>query len=260
MTEHHRPVDTTALWPTLRAEATQYAEQNPLLADFYRRHILQHDHFAAALAWVLTEKLADHAEQHPDWHRLFADTFEAHPSAIEAALRDLICQVQSNASVKDHCTPLLHFGSFQALQAYRLAHAFWQAGNPAMATYLQGRMVCQFGVDIHPAAVIGSGIFFDHAVGIVIGETAVVEDDVTLFQSVTLGGTGKGSGDRHPKIRRGSFIGSGAVVLGNIEVGPEARVAAGAVVVKPVPPNKTMAGAVATEVQPRPKPTQEKSS
>lgn len=242
MAEYQREIDIENLWQTILQEAGAVASEFPLLTDFYDRNILQHSSFNDALAYVLAEKLTDNAEQVGQWH-LFLQQQMAENQVIErAALKDLLCQLQSNASIKDHYTPLLYFGGYQALQSYRFAHHCWQNNKKAMASYIQGRVVSLFGVDIHPAAVMGEGIFMDHAVGIVIGETAVVEDDVTLFQSVTLGGTGKGTGDRHPKVRRGAFIGSGAVIFGNIEIGENAKVAGGAVVVNSVPPGTTAVG------------------
>jgi len=138
--------------------------------------------------------------------------------------------------------PLLYFKGFHALQTHRLAHALIKAGRRDFAMYLQSRSSAVFGVDINPAARIGKGIFFDHATGIVVGETCVIDDDVSILQGVTLGGTGKEIGDRHPKIRHGVLIGAGAKILGNIEIGHCARVAAGSVVLAPVPHNKTVAG------------------
>jgi len=252
MTDYHRSIDLERLWHTVLAEARTDAQRFPVLADFYRLNLLQHATFAAALAYVLAAKLADSDAQIVPWHRLFNDLMAAHPEIEAAALKDLSCQLQSNASVKDHYTPLLHFGGYQALQSYRLAHACWQQGDRPLANYIQGRVVTLYGVDIHPAAQLGAGIFIDHAVGIVVGETAVIEDDVTIFQSVTLGGTGKGSGDRHPKVRQGVFIGSGALILGNIEIGAGAKVGAGAIVVKSVAPNQTVIGTAAKSISAAP--------
>ncbi|RDE19016.1 serine acetyltransferase [Motiliproteus coralliicola] len=245
MDDYRREIDLGRLWSTIHEEARRDAQQFPLLADFYQQQLLQHDNFGASLAYILATKLSDDPFRIDAWHAQFSQLMDSDPTIEAAALKDLCCQLQSNASIKDHYTPLLHFGGYQALQAHRLAHACWQRGDQPLANYIQGRVVSLYGVDIHPAARIGAGIFIDHAVGIVIGETAVIEDEVTIFQSVTLGGTGKGQGDRHPKIRRGAFIGSGALVLGNIEIGAEAKVAAGAVVVKPVAANQTVVGSAA---------------
>lgn len=248
MTQYQRQIDTKNLWSIIQQEAACIANESSLLDDFYQRNILQHSTFGEALAFVLAEKLADKPEQLAQWQHYIRSILAESQEINTAAKQDLLCQLQSNASIKDHSTPLLYFGGYQALQCYRLAHFCWCHQQRAMASYIQSRMVTLFGVDIHPGAVIGSGIFMDHAVGIVIGETAVVEDDVTLFQSVTLGGTGKGVGDRHPKVRRGAFIGCGAVIFGNIEVGVNAKVAGGAVVVKNVAAETTVVGPIAKEI------------
>lgn len=147
-----------------------------------------------------------------------------------------------------YSTPLLYLKGFHALQGYRVAHWLWQQGRHSLAVFLQNQISVVFSVDVHPAAQIGRGIMFDHATGIIIGETAVVEDDVSILQNVTLGGTGKEHGDRHPKIREGVMIGAGAKVLGNIEVGRGAKIGAGSVVLQPVPPHTTVAGVPAHEV------------
>jgi serine O-acetyltransferase len=143
---------------------------------------------------------------------------------------------------------VLYFKGFHAIQTHRLAHWLWEKGRKDFALYLQSRSSAVFQTDINPAAHIGRGIFLDHATGLVVGETAVVEDDVSMLQDVTLGGTGKEDGDRHPKIRRGVLIGAGAKILGNIEVGECARIAAGSVVLKSVPPHMTVAGVPARVV------------
>jgi len=261
MADYQREIDIGNLWSTILQEAESIANKSPLLADFYQRNILQHHSYGAAMAYILAEKLSDPVLQNNasqsntskirDWQYFLLDIMSKQPDIEKAAMKDLICQLKSNASIKDHYTPLLYFGGYQALQSYRFSHYCWNNNQHAIANYIQGKVVALYGVDIHPGAVIGEGIFIDHAVGIVIGETAVVEDDVTLFQSVTLGGTGKGVGDRHPKVRKGAFIGSGAVIFGNIEIGENAKVAGGAVVVKPVAANTTVVGATAKVVVPR---------
>lgn len=245
MTDYHRVIDVQNLWASIQAEAREAASNYPLLADFFTRNLLQHATFERALAWVLAEKLTDHAADIAGWQQQILELMNEQSAICQAAQKDLLCQLESNACIKDHYTPLLHFSSYQALQCHRLAHHCWNSDRRPLASYIQGRVVSQFGVDIHPGASIGAGIFMDHSVGVVIGETAVIEDDVTLFQNVTLGGTGKGSGDRHPKVRQGAFIGSGAVVFGNIEIGPGAKVAGGAAVVKPVAAGQTVIGPAA---------------
>tara|TARA_B110000090_G_scaffold71500_1_gene81613 strand:+ start:1131 stop:1910 length:780 start_codon:yes stop_codon:yes gene_type:complete len=245
MIQFQRQIDVDNLWQIILGEAQSVVDETPLLRAFYDRNILQHASYNAALAHVLAEKMADSLENKGQWSEYFLGLMLEHKSIALAASKDLLCQLQNNAAIKDHYTPLLYFGGYQALQCYRLAHACWLNKQVAVANYIQSRVVSLYGVDIHPAAQIGSGIFMDHAVGIVIGETAVVEDDVTLFQNVTLGGTGKGSGDRHPKVRRGAFLGAGAQVFGNIEIGAYAKIAGGAVVVKAVAPGTTVVGPAA---------------
>jgi serine O-acetyltransferase len=150
--------------------------------------------------------------------------------------------VERDPATERFIEPFLYFKGFHALQTHRLAHWLWVHGERDFALYLQSRSSDVFQTDIHPAAFIGKGVFIDHATGLVVGETAVVEDDVTLLQDVTLGGTGKHAGDRHPKVRKGVIIGAGAKILGNVEIGANARIAAGAVVLTSVPANATVAG------------------
>ena len=247
MAGYEREIDVSNLWHTIQAEAHRDIVASPLLGSYLTRRLLVVDNMAEALAAILAQQLlpATEQDQVDAWQQEFVAMYAHQPQLLEAAQADLLCQLRANAAIKDHYTPLLYFGGYQALQSYRLAHAYWLLDQQPLAAFIQASMVTCFGVDIHPAACIGQGIFMDHAVGIVIGETAVVEDDVVLFQSVTLGGTGRESGDRHPKIRRGAFIGCGAQILGNIEVGAGAKVGAGAVVVKPVAPGATVLGPAA---------------
>jgi len=235
-------VNSDQLWQQIKSEATADAKMQPLLADFLYQQILQHPNFSASLAYILASKLASNPQGVVDWQQSLLLIMEQQPAFAHAALQDMRCQLQDNAAVKGSYTVLLYFSGFQALQMHRFAHYYWIRDNTAMANYIQSRALAAFGVDIHPGAQIGQAVFMDHAVGIVIGETAEIEDNVTLFQSVTLGGRGKGSGDRHPKVRRGAFIGAGAVVLGNIEIGVGAKVGAGALVVKSVGPGLSVIG------------------
>ncbi|HEV3044878.1 MAG TPA: serine O-acetyltransferase, partial [Roseiarcus sp.] len=172
----------------------------------------------------------------------FAEFVGRDPSLGEAFRADLLAVADRDPACHRIMEPLLYFKGFHALQAYRLSHALLRAGRKDFALYLQSRASAVFQTDINPAAKIGKGIFLDHATGLVVGETCVIEDDCSILQGVTLGGTGKETGDRHPKIRWGVLIGAGAKILGNIEVGHCARVAAGSVVLAPVPNNKTVAG------------------
>jgi serine O-acetyltransferase len=172
----------------------------------------------------------------------FEDALEAEPDIGNAARADIIAVYDRDPACHRFIEPLFYFKGFQALQAYRMAHRLWHLGRKDFAYHLQSICSAVFSIDIHPAARIGRAIMIDHAHSIVIGETAVVEDEVSMLHSVTLGGTGKEHGDRHPKVRRGVLIGAGAKILGNIEIGQCARIAAGSVVLKPVPPNTTVAG------------------
>ncbi len=246
MADFEREIDVDNLWLNILQETEHEAQNSPLLSAFLQRNIIDHSSLEAGLCYVLAEKLADDEKDISQWQSYLYGIISLPEVTIKAeALADLLCQLRSNASIKDHYSPLLFFGGYQALQCYRFAHYCWHNDQRAMASFIQGKCVSLFGVDIHPGAKIGSGIFLDHSVAVVIGETAVVEDDVTIFQSVTLGGTGKGSGDRHPKVRRGAFIGSGTVVYGNIEIGANAKVAGGTVVVKNVAANSTVLGPIA---------------
>jgi len=191
---------------------------------------------------VLAAKLADADFDAPRLTTLTADAFAADPSLAETAALDLAASIERNPAYPDHVTPFLYAKGFHALEWYRVAHALWTADRRSLALYLQGRVSDVFAVDIHPAARIGSGIFVDHATGVVIGETAVVGDDVSILHNVTLGGTGKETGDRHPKIGRGVLLAAGAKVLGNVTVGEGAKVGAGSVVLRAVAPYTTVAG------------------
>lgn len=168
--------------------------------------------------------------------------YRAEPSLVKVAEADLMAVFERDPACKGYVQPFLFFKGFQALQTHRVAHWLWGQGRETIAHYLQSRMSEIYDVDIHPATQMGSGIFIDHGTGIVIGETAVVGDDVSLMQGVTLGGTGAERGDRHPKIGRGVLLGAGAKVLGNIQIGDYAKVASGSVVLKPVPAGCTAAG------------------
>ena len=232
----------------LRAEAEDAARREPELAGFLIANVLNQESFESAVAHRVSSRL-DHSDMPSG---LIRQTFReaiADDPGIGAGFRaDILAVADRDPASERLLEPLLFFKGFQALQAHRLAHWLHQRGRRDFALYLQSRASAIFQVDINPAARIGKGVFFDHATGIVVGETAVIEDDVSILQGVTLGGTGKEHGDRHPKIRRGVLIGAGAKILGNFEVGHCARVAAGSVVLSPVPANTTVAGVPARVV------------
>ena len=230
------------VWAALRNEAAHIAQEEPSLASLLNAVILRHADLAHALSYQLARKLSDQELTAMGLRELADEAYAADPSIIENAEADLRAVFERDAACKGYVQPFLYFKGFQALQTYRLAHWMWRQGREAIAFYLQSRMSELFQVDIHPAAVIGSGAFVDHGTGIVIGETAVVGQDVSMLQGVTLGGTGAERGDRHPKIGKGVLLGAGAKVLGNIVVGDYAKIASGSVVLKPVPEHCTAAG------------------
>jgi serine O-acetyltransferase len=230
------------VWRRVRDEAEEVARREPELAGFIYSTILHHDTLEAAIVQRISERLS-----HPDVggeliRQAYADALED-DAAIGIAFRaDLVATVDRDPATHRFLEPVLYYKGFHAIQTHRLAHWLWGKGRRDFAYYLQSRSSAVFQCDINPNARIGRGIFLDHATGFVVGETAVIEDDVSILHDVTLGGTGKEHEDRHPKIRRGVMIGAGAKILGNIEVGHCARIAAGSVVIKPVPNTVTVAG------------------
>jgi serine O-acetyltransferase len=230
------------MFARIRSEAEEAARSDPAMASFLMMAILNQDTIEGAVIHRVAERL-DHAEAPSGLIRqVYEDVISRDASIGEAFRADIIAVADRDPACLRLMEPLLYFKGFHALQTYRLAHALLRAGRRDFALYLQSRASAAFGVDINPAARIGKGVFLDHATGLVVGETTVIEDDVSILQGVTLGGTGKETGDRHPKIRRGVLLGAGAKILGNIEIGYCARVAAGSVVLAPVPHNKTVAG------------------
>ncbi len=230
------------VWEAIRREAQEAVTDEPLLGGMFHSSILHHRSFEQALAFRLSQKLAS-AELSEQILREIMD--EAHaddPGLGEAARADIVATYERDPACNRFLKPMLYFKGFQAVQAYRIAHWLSRQGRAHFASMIQMRVSECFGVDIHPGARIGRGIMIDHAHSIVIGETAVVGDNVSMLHSVTLGGTGKEDGDRHPKIGDGVLIGAGAKVLGNIRVGDCARIAAGSVVLEDVPARKTVAG------------------
>lgn len=229
-------------WDRLRGEAREVIDREPGMAAFMYAGILDHESLEEAVAGRIAERLHHPALGADMLRRAFAALFAGEPRIRQVLRVDLAAVVDRDPVCERLIEPVLYFKGFHAIQAQRLAHWLWHQGRRDFALYLQSRVseVCQ--VDIHPAVPLGRGLFLDHGTGIVIGSTAVIEDDVSILQNVTLGGTGKETGDRHPKVRRGVLIGAGATVLGNIEIGCCSRVAAGSVVLKPVPSGATVAG------------------
>lgn len=229
-------------WNALRSHALEEVEREPILSGYLYDTVLRHKGYADALAYLIASSLANSLVNATTLNELCEDTLAKHHNIVTASLYDLAASCSRDPACQNTLIPLLHYKGFRALQAYRVANALWYEDRRHVARFLQGRAAEAYAVDIHPAARIGRGIFIDHGTGVVIGETAVVEDDVSILHGVTLGGTGKETGDRHPKIRRGVLLAAGSTVLGNIEVGEDSKVAAGSVVLEPVPPRTTVAG------------------
>jgi serine O-acetyltransferase len=236
------------IWHSLGEEAVFASRSDPALGRTLNSAILYHPSFAAALAHRLAQKVANHDLNIEEMMVVINQALFNDPAIITAAAADLIAVKERDPSNAEILTPFLYFKGFLALQGQRVGHWLWNHGRIHMARHLQSRISEVFGVDIHPAARMGRGIMLDHGSGLVIGETAVVEDDVSILQNVTLGGTGKQSGDRHPKVRRGVLIGAGAKILGNIEIGVGAKIGAGSVVVSPVAPYTSVVGIPARPV------------
>ncbi|MEA9392323.1 serine O-acetyltransferase [Acerihabitans sp. TG2] len=230
------------VWNNIKAEARLLADCEPMLASFFHATLLKHENLGSALSYMLANKLANPIMPAIAIREIVEEAYSADEQMIISAARDIHAVRLRDPAVDKYSTPLLYLKGFHALQAYRIGHWLWGQDRKAMAIYFQNQISVSFGVDIHPAANIGCGIMLDHATGIVIGETAVVENDVSILQSVTLGGTGKTCGDRHPKIREGVMIGAGATILGNIDVGRGAKIGAGSVVLQSVPAHTTAAG------------------
>jgi serine O-acetyltransferase len=240
-------VSLDPVWDRIREEAQEAARKDPSLGGFIFGAVINQPRFEDAVTHRLAQRMAN-ALTVELIQQAFQDALDADPSIGEAVRADVVAVHDRDPACNRYLEPLLYFKGFQAVQTHRMAHQLWKMDRRDFAYYLQSRSSVVYSVDIHPAARIGRGIFIDHAHGIVIGETAVVEDNVSLMQEVTLGGTGKETGDRHPKIRHGVLIGAGAKILGNIEIGHCSRVAAGSVVLHGVPPNRTVAGVPAKVV------------
>ena len=230
------------VWQQITTEAREAVTAEPLMGGLIHASILHHPTLARALAYRLSMKLASTEMSEQILREIADEAYASAPDLLAAARADLVAVYDRDPACHRLMQPLLYFKGFQALQAYRLAHWLFVEGRRDFAYFVQMRCSEIFGVDIHPAARIGRGIMIDHAHSIVIGETAVVGDNVSMLHSVTLGGTGKEDDDRHPKIGDGVLIGAGAKVLGNIRVGNCSRIAAGSVVLEDVPPKKTVAG------------------
>jgi serine O-acetyltransferase len=237
-----QPIDLNAHWEEIRQRANDIVAQEPALKTLLDETVLDRDSFADGLTYRLSRKLVNHSASIKVLHEVFMEAFLHEPIILQYIACDMIAINERDPACDDVLTPLLYFKGLQALICYRVAHYWWNHKRKELALYLQSLIAETFCVDIHPAAKIGYGIFLDHATGFVAGETAVIENNVSILHAVTLGGTGKERGDRHPKVRSGVLLGAGAKILGNVEIGVGAKVGAGSVVLKDVPPHTSVAG------------------
>jgi serine O-acetyltransferase len=235
------------IWDQVRREAEETSTREPVLASLIYATILSEPTFEDAVCHRLAQRL-EHSVDAGLLHKTFHGVLAEEPTLGDAFRADLMAVSKRDPACRRLIDPLLYFKGYHALETFRFAHALWNAGRYDFALYLQSLSSRILQVDVHPAARIGKGVMFDHATGIVIGETAVIGDNCSMLHGVTLGGTGNEKGDRHPKIGRGVMIGAGAKILGNITVGDCARVAAGSVVLNDVPPRRTVAGVPAREI------------
>ncbi|MDP3737887.1 MAG: serine O-acetyltransferase [Hyphomonadaceae bacterium] len=236
------------IWQRLRFDAQRAAETEKALSSYLAATVLNHETFAEALCYQLAQKAGGPDMSALAVREICEEAYKSDPSIVTAAERDMQAVLERDPATRSTLQPFLFFKGFLSLQTHRVGHWLWGQGRETLAFFLQSRTSELYGVDIHPAAPIGSGVFIDHATGVVIGETARVGDDVSMLHGVTLGGTGKVFTDRHPKIGRGVLLGAGSKVLGNITVGDEARVGSGSVVLSDVPPRCSVAGVPAKPV------------
>ena len=241
-------VNSDPLWSSILQEAEQAARDEPLLASFLHMTVLRHGTLEDVLAFHLSSKLASPVMDARALLELFREAYAADSGIIEAARADITACFERDPACDSYSTPLLYFKGFHAIQSQRITHWLWQQGRKTLAYFLQNRISEVMGADIHPAARIGHGVMLDHGTGVVVGETAVIGNNVSMLHGVTLGGSGKDRGDRHPKIGDGVMLGAGASVLGNIRVGECAKVGAGSVVLDDVPAHTTVVGVPAKVV------------
>jgi len=241
-TSHTKIAQLDPGWDHIVREAKEFGRSEPILGGAVHSGVLHHDSLEKTLSYRISLKLASNEMSAQILHGIVCDAYSDDCSLGKAARADIVAVCDRDPACQYFLQPILYFKGYQAMQAYRVGHWLWKNDRQQLAYFFQMRISEVFGVDIHPGAVIGQGIMIDHAHSIVIGETAVVGDNVSMLHSVTLGGTGKADGDRHPKIENGVLIGAGAKVLGNIRVGYCSRIAAGSVVLQDVPPCKTVAG------------------
>ncbi|CAG7878535.1 serine acetyltransferase 1, chloroplastic [Brassica rapa] len=234
--------DDNDVWIKMLEEAQSDVEQEPILSSYYYSSITSHRSLDSALANILSVKLSTLTLPSSTLFELFTSVLQESPEIMESAKQDLLAAKERDPACLSYVHCFLSFKGFLACQSHRIAHKLWTQDRKILALLIQNRVSEAFAVDIHPGAKIGRGVLLDHATGVVIGETAVVGDNVSILHGVTLGGTGKQCGDRHPKIGDGVLIGAGSCILGNITIGEGAKVGSGSVVLKDVPPRTTAVG------------------
>ena len=236
------------IWKSILDEANRACLAQPVMSSFFHCNILSHKSFRSAISYYLASRLASSTLSAMSWQSVFHEAFNDEPELAQQMLDDLLAHYNRDAACDEYIIPLLYYKGFHALQSYRISHWLWRQDRKMLALYLQHRVSRIFDVDIHPAAQMGSGIMLDHAASIVIGETSVVDDDVSILHEVTLGGSGSSKYSRHPKIGHGVLLSAGATLLGNISIGVGAKVGAGSLVLTSVEAYLTVAGVPAKVV------------
>lgn len=236
------------MWQSIQSEAADVAKKEPALSALLKECVLDRVNLEEAISYRLARKLGRHALPEQILRDIFFEILTKEQEIIKQIRKDIKAVFERDPACNDYLTPLLFLKGFIAICGYRMSHSLWKKERKELAHYLQSIISEEFAVDIHPAARIGSGIMLDHATSFVAGETAVIDDNVSILHEVTLGGTGKEHGDRHPKIRSGVLLSAGAKIIGNVVIGEGAWVGAGSVVLDDVPPHTTVAGVPAKKV------------
>ena len=234
--------DINLIWHKIKSEVRKLSRIEIALKQLYNEMILQHRSFEQSLSYILSDKLSNQMFPNSFFQKIIENIYMSNPSIIQFAVKDIYAVYYKDPVINNYSSVLLYLKGFHALQIYRISHQLWKTGRNALAVFLQHKTSMLFAVDIHPAANIGYGIMLDHATGIIIGETVLIENNVSILHAVTLGSTGKKNGKRHPTIREGVIIGAGAKILGDIEIGFRTKIGAGSVVLHSIPANVTAVG------------------
>ena len=237
------------IWNDIKAEVNLRVNAEPSLKPYLENLVLSQDNFIDSIASILSSKLNSDALASDDIKRFIIEVYNECDWLEEALIKDLNFFKENDPACKYYSTPILFYKGYQGLATHRAANCLWKNERHTMALFFQNRASEVFGVDIHPAATIKGGVMIDHATGVVIGETSTIDENVSIFQGVTLGGKGTETGDRHPKLKSGVSIYASSTILGNITIGENSKVAAGSLVLKNVPSNVTVAGIPAKEIK-----------